>query len=167
MCVVNRVAGAPLPCSAELLRRLPRIRQSTTTGEPPPEMDLSLCEKLLLEDSSDSDDSDVETMLHTFRQQSLVMALAVKEHEDENRKRRRASTVGRICISRNPHLNNEMLMRDYFAASPTYLLHLFRRRTSFVFKCDIHLVCYGRRGGARVDPTLAIRIVASSVNILL
>ena len=49
-------------------------------------MDLSLCEKFLLTDSSDSDDSDVETMLANFRQQTLVMALAVKEHKDENRK---------------------------------------------------------------------------------
>ena len=51
-------------------------------------MELSPCEKFLLSDSSDSDDSDVETMLANFRQQTLVMALAVKEHEDEHRKRR-------------------------------------------------------------------------------
>ena len=51
-------------------------------------MELILCEKFLLSDSSDSDDSDVETMLANFRQQTLVMALAVKEHEDEYRKRR-------------------------------------------------------------------------------
>ena len=51
-------------------------------------MDLSPCEKFLLEDSSDSDDSDVETLLVNYRQQTLVMVLAVKEHEDENRKRR-------------------------------------------------------------------------------
>ena len=88
-------------------------------------MELSPCEKFLL---SDSDDSDVETMLATFRQQTLVMALAVKEHEDENRKRRRGSTVGRLCIPRNRHLGNEMLMQDYFAENPTYPLHLFWRR---------------------------------------
>ena len=51
-------------------------------------MELTPCEKFLLSDSSDSNDSDVETMLATFRQQTLVMALAVKEHEDEYRKRR-------------------------------------------------------------------------------
>ena len=45
-------------------------------------MELTPCEKFLLSDSDDSDDSDVETMLATFRQQTLVMALAVKEHED-------------------------------------------------------------------------------------
>lgn len=51
-------------------------------------MDLSPCEKFLLTDSNDSHDSDVETMLANFRQQTLVMSLAVKEHEYENRKRR-------------------------------------------------------------------------------
>ncbi|KAE8769051.1 Cell division cycle 5-like protein [Hordeum vulgare] len=122
----NRVAGAPLPSSAEPLHRLLRIRQSTTAGEPPPEMDLNMCEKFLLEDSSSSDDSDVERMLLTLHQQSLVMALAMKEHKDENRKRRHGSTVGHLCIPRNRHLGNKMLMRDYFAANPTYPSHLFR-----------------------------------------
>lgn len=91
-------------------------------------MELTPCEKFLLSDSSDSDGSDVETMLANFRQQTLVMALAVKEHEDENRKRRRGSTVGRLCIPRNSHLGNEMLIQDYFAENPTYPPHLFRRR---------------------------------------
>ena len=91
-------------------------------------MELTPCEKFLLSDSSDSDDSDVETMLATFRQQTLVMALAVKEHEDEYRKRRRGSTVGHLCIPQNRHLGNEMLMQDYFAENPTYPPHLFRRR---------------------------------------
>ncbi|KAE8766865.1 Cell division cycle 5-like protein [Hordeum vulgare] len=125
---MNRAAGAPLSSSAELLHRLPRIRQSTMDGEPPPEMELSLCERFLLENSSDSDDSDVETMLLTFCKQSLVMALAVKEHKDENQKRRRGSTVDRLCIPQNCHLGNEMLMQDHFAANPTYLPHLFWRR---------------------------------------
>ncbi|XP_073354057.1 uncharacterized protein [Aegilops tauschii subsp. strangulata] len=91
-------------------------------------MELTPCEKFLLSDSSDSDDSDVETMLATFRQQTLVMALAVKEHEDEYPKRRRGSTVGRLCIPRNRHLGKEMLMQDYFSENPTYPAHLFRRR---------------------------------------
>ena len=91
-------------------------------------MELSPCEKFLLDDSSDSDDSDVETLLANYRQQTLVMALAVKEHEDENQKRRQGSTVGRLCIPRNRHLGNEMLMQDYFADNPTYPPHLFRRR---------------------------------------
>ena len=67
-------------------------------------------------------------MLANFRQQTLVMALAVKEHEDEHRKRRRGSTVGRLCIPRNRYLGNEMLMQDYFLENPTYPPHLFRRR---------------------------------------
>ena len=91
-------------------------------------MELSPCEKFLLSDLSDSDDSDVETMVANFRQQTLVMALNVKEHEHENRKRRRGSIVGRLCIPRNRHLGNEMLMQDYFAENPTYPAHLFHRR---------------------------------------
>ena len=47
-------------------------------------MELSPCEKFLLDDSSDLDDSNVETLLANYRQQTLVMALAVKEHKDEN-----------------------------------------------------------------------------------
>lgn len=73
-------AGSLLPSSAKPLHRLPWIRETTMVGEASSEMDLSLCEKFLFEDSSDSDDLDVETMLLIFRQQSLVMALAVKEH---------------------------------------------------------------------------------------
>ena len=76
-------------------------------------MELSPCQKFLLEDSSDSYDSDVKTLLVNYWQQTLVMALAVKEHEDENRKRQRGSTIGRLCIPRNRHLGNEMLMQDY------------------------------------------------------
>ena len=91
-------------------------------------MELSPCEKFLIDNLSDSDDSDVEMMLANFWQQTLVMALAVKEHEDENRKRRRGSTVGHLCIPRNRHLGNEMLMQDYITENPTYTPHLFRRR---------------------------------------
>ena len=83
-------------------------------------MALTPCAKFLLSYLSDLDDSDVETMLATFRQQTLVMALAVKEHEDEYRNRRRGSTVGRLCIPRNRHLGSEMLMQDYIADNPTY-----------------------------------------------
>ena len=45
-------------------------------------MELSPCEKFLLDDSSDSDDSNVETLLVNYRHHTLVMALAVKEHEE-------------------------------------------------------------------------------------
>ena len=83
-------------------------------------MELSPCEKFLLEDSSDLDDSDVETLLVNYWQQKLVMALAVKEHKDQNRKRRRGSTVSHLCIPRNRHLGSEMLMQDYIADNPTY-----------------------------------------------
>jgi hypothetical protein len=42
-------------------------------------MELSPRARFLLEDSSDSDDSDVEMLLENHRKQMLVMALAVKE----------------------------------------------------------------------------------------
>ena len=83
-------------------------------------MDLSPCEEVLLEDSSSSDDSDIETLLENNRRQMVVVVLAVKELEDRNRKRRRGSTVGRLCIPRNRHLGNMMLMQDYLAVPPTY-----------------------------------------------
>uniref|UniRef100_R7WBQ9 L-gulonolactone oxidase n=1 Tax=Aegilops tauschii TaxID=37682 RepID=R7WBQ9_AEGTA len=94
----------------------------------PGKMDLSPCEQFLLEDSSSSDNSDVESMLERHRQQMVVVVLAVKEEEDQNLKRRRGSTVGRLCIPRNRHLRSMMLMQDYFADNPTYPLHFFRRR---------------------------------------
>ena len=45
-------------------------------------MELTPCEKFLLSDSFNLDGSDVDTMRATFCQQTLVMALSVKEHED-------------------------------------------------------------------------------------
>ena len=51
-------------------------------------MDLSPCEQFLLEDSSSSDDSGIESMLERHRQQMVVAVLAVKEVKDRNRKRR-------------------------------------------------------------------------------
>ncbi|KAE8777161.1 Cell division cycle 5-like protein [Hordeum vulgare] len=118
--------GRPCPLPSSRFTGFPdppihRGRRATTGNGVEP------VREVLLEDSSDLDDSDVETMLLTLRQQSLVMALAVKEHEDENRKRRRGSTVDRLCITRNRHLGNEMLMQDYLAANPTYPPHLFSR----------------------------------------
>ena len=91
-------------------------------------MELSDDEQFLLEDSSTDDDSDVESLLATHRHQMVVVVLAVKEYEDRQRKMRRGSKVGRLCIPRNRHIGNELLMQDYFARYPTYPAHLFRRR---------------------------------------
>ena len=44
-------------------------------------MELSPCDQFLLEDSSESDDSDVEMLLANHRQQMAVVVLAVKEFE--------------------------------------------------------------------------------------
>jgi hypothetical protein len=52
-------------------------------------MDLSPCKEFLLEDLSLSDDSDVESLLESHRQQMVVVVLTVKELGDRNRKRRR------------------------------------------------------------------------------
>ena len=47
-------------------------------------MELNTRERFFLEDSSDLDDSDVETLLENHRQQMLVMALIMKENDNEN-----------------------------------------------------------------------------------
>ena len=91
-------------------------------------MDLSDDERCLLDSSSSDDDSDVEELLATQRQQTMVVVLAIKEHDERHKKRRRGSKVGRLCIPRNRHIGNELLMQDYFARYPTYPAHLFRRR---------------------------------------
>ncbi|KAE8784095.1 DNA-directed RNA polymerase 3, chloroplastic [Hordeum vulgare] len=74
------------------------------------------------------DDSDIESLLERHRREMVEVLLAVKEYKDRNQKRRRGSIVGDLCIPYNRQLGNKMLMQDYFAENPTYLLHLFRRR---------------------------------------
>ena len=89
-------------------------------------MELSPCDQFLLDDSSESDDSDVEMLLANHRQQMALVVLVVKEFEDTHRRTRRGSKVGRLCIPRNRFYGNELLMRDYFAERPTYPAHTFR-----------------------------------------
>ncbi|KAE8775109.1 Cell division cycle 5-like protein [Hordeum vulgare] len=91
-------------------------------------MELSSDEEFVLADSSSDNDSDVENLLANHRQQMLVVVMAIKEYEDRRGSQRRGSKVGRLCIPRNRHLSNELLMRDYFAQRPTYPANLFRRR---------------------------------------
>ena len=88
-------------------------------------MELSPCGQFLLEDSSSSDDSDVEMLLANHRQQMAVVVLTVKEFEDMQRSTRRGSKVGRLCIPRNRFYGNELLIRDYFTERPTYPAHIF------------------------------------------
>ena len=94
----------------------------------PFQMELSPEEEFLLSDSSSSDDSDVETLFESRRQQMVVAVLAVKEFDDRYAKQRQGSKVGRLCIPRNRFYGNQLLMRDYFAEIPTYPAHIFRRR---------------------------------------
>ena len=90
-------------------------------------MPLSPAALFLMEDSSDSSDSDLDELLDDDMEQMVVL-VAAKELTDRQKKRRRGSKVGRLCIPRNHKLGNDMLMRDYFAEVPTYPPHLFRRR---------------------------------------
>ena len=88
-------------------------------------MPLSPAALFLLEDSSDS--SDLDELLDDDMEEMVVL-VAAKELADGQKKRRRGSKVGRICIPHNRKLGNDLLMRDYFAEVPTYPPHLFRRR---------------------------------------
>ena len=83
----------------------------------PFQMGLSPEEELVLSDSSSSDDSDVEALFASRRQQMVVAVLAVKEFEDRYAKRRQGSKVGRLCIPRNRFYDNELLMRVTSAKS--------------------------------------------------
>ena len=80
--------------------------------------------------SSDSDDSDLDDLLHEDDTEMLMAILGLKELEDRAKllDQRRGSTMGRMCIPRNRALGHEMLMQDYFAEVPTYPPRLFRRR---------------------------------------
>ena len=78
----------------------------------PFQMELSPEEEFLLSDSSSSDDSDVETLFESRRQQMVV---AVKDFEGRYSKQRQGSKFGRLCIPQNHFYGNELLMRDYFA----------------------------------------------------
>ena len=64
-------------------------------------------------------------LLANHREQMAVVVLIVKEFEDMNRRTRRGSKVGRLCIARNRFYGNELLI---FAERPTYPAHILRRR---------------------------------------
>jgi hypothetical protein len=77
---------------------------------------------------SESDDSDIEDMLFDNDVDHLVLLHLIQKFEADKKRKRRGSTVGRLCILRNPTLGHTMLMNDYFAEVPTYPAHFFRRR---------------------------------------
>lgn len=77
---------------------------------------------------SKSDDSNVEEILFDNDVNHLVLLLLIKKIEAGKKRKRRGSTVGRLCILRNQALGHSMLMKDYFVDVPTYLAHLFCRR---------------------------------------
>jgi hypothetical protein len=89
-------------------------------------LSLSSCALFLMEDSSSSDDFDLEDILYDNDEQLLLM-LAAKEEEDNKRFKRPGSKVSRLCIPRNRMLGHVMLMQDYFSKVPTYPAYLFRR----------------------------------------
>jgi hypothetical protein len=89
-------------------------------------MPLSKCALFLMEDSSSSDDSDLEDIPFDDDEQLLLMPTA-KEQEDNKRIKRSGSKVGRLCIPWNRTLGHAILMQDYFSEVPTYPAYLFRR----------------------------------------
>ena len=82
-------------------------------------MPLSPCALFLMEDSSDSGESDLDELLDNEMEQMVVL-LAVKELTDGKKKYK----VVRLCTPRNHALGNDMLMRGYFAEVSTYSPHL-------------------------------------------
>jgi hypothetical protein len=63
------------------------------------------------DNSSSSDDSDIEELLDDNTKHMVVM-LDVKDLNDRNTKKRWRSIVGRLCIPRNRTLGHNMLVRD-------------------------------------------------------
>ena len=74
--------------------------------------------------SSDSDDSEIEDLLFDDDIEQMIMAHIVDRFEAKAKRKRRGSTVGRLCIPRNRALGSAMLMKDYFAEVPTFPAHL-------------------------------------------
>jgi hypothetical protein len=85
------------------------------------------CALFLMEDSSFYDDSNLEELLDDDIEQTTII-LSAKEILDVKPKKRKGSSMGRLCIPRNRALGHNMLMRDYFAEVTTYPPHLFRCR---------------------------------------
>jgi L-lysine 2,3-aminomutase len=90
---------------------------------------MSRSQRFLLEDSSSSDDSDINEMILDDDVEQAMVIVAVKNLQDRMAmKRRRRSIPGRITVLRNRATNHEALMQDYFVEVPKYPSSLFRRR---------------------------------------
>jgi hypothetical protein len=86
-------------------------------------------QRFLLEDSSSSDDSDIDEMILDDDVEQAMVIVAVKNLQDQMAmKRRRGSVPSCISIPQNHAAGHEALMQDYFAKVPTYPPSLFRRR---------------------------------------
>jgi hypothetical protein len=90
---------------------------------------MSGSQRFLLEDSSSSNDSDIDKMILDNDIEQAMVIVAVENHQDRMAmKRRRGSVPGRITIPRNRATVHEALMQDYFVEVPTYPPSLFHRR---------------------------------------
>jgi hypothetical protein len=84
-------------------------------------MSSSLSYELFFEDSSSSDDSDLNELLNDDDTKHMIILATAKELQDIfNLNRRRGSMACRICIPRNRALWHAALMQDYFVEVPTY-----------------------------------------------
>ena len=74
--------------------------------------------------SSDSDDSDLDELLHDDDTEMMMVILGIKELEDRAKllDQRTGSRLGHLCIPRNRALGHAQLMQDYFAEVPLYRL---------------------------------------------
>jgi hypothetical protein len=90
---------------------------------------MSESQRFLLEDSSSSDDSDIDELILDDDVEQVMVIVAIKNLQDRMAmKRRRGSVPGRITVLRNCAAGHGALMQDYFAEVPTYPPSLFRRR---------------------------------------
>jgi L-lysine 2,3-aminomutase len=90
---------------------------------------MSESQRFLLEDSSSSDDLDIDELILDDDVEQAMVIVAVKNLQDRMAmKRRRGSVPGRITIPQNRATGHEALMQDYFAEVPTYTPSLFHRR---------------------------------------
>jgi hypothetical protein len=88
-----------------------------------------MSQRFLIEDSSSSDDSNIDEMILDDDVEQAMVIVAVKNLQDRMAmKRRRGSFPGRITVPHNHDVSHEALMQDYFAEVPTYPPSLFRRR---------------------------------------
>jgi hypothetical protein len=82
----------------------------------------------IVENSSSSNDFDVEDVLFDDDAEQMIVLLMVKDLEDRRKDPLRGLTIGHLCILRNCTLGHEMLKRDYFAEVSTYPPPLICRR---------------------------------------